>query len=128
MLQGTLLNTFDLLPHLHQLESLTASHLPLPIYPDDSTLPFVHTLRHLRLEGVSIQWMSGRTFCALESCALIFPPHRHVLHTFCTTLPHCKDFSFEGYPLDIPEGVSAHNLMHLAVVCSSSYKPWEIDN
>ena len=116
-------NPVDLLPHLHRLESLTASHLPLPVYHDDADLPFIHTLRHLRLRSVSIQWMNDRTFHVLENCVLIFPLHRHILHTFCTTFPNCKDFSFEGYPLDILSGVSAHKLIHLSVVSSSSYKP-----
>ena len=116
-------NPVDLLPHLHQLGSLTASHLPLPIYHNDVDLPFIHTLRHLRLRSVSIQWMSGRTFHILETCSIIFPLHRHVLHTFCTNLPHCKDFSFEGYPLDILRGVSAQKPNQFSVVCSSSYKP-----
>jgi hypothetical protein len=108
----------DLLPHLHQLESLTASHLPLPIYHDDVDLPFVYTLRHLNLRAVSIQWMDGRTFHVLESCTLIFPHHRHVLHTFRTTLPKCKDLSFQGHPLDILGGISAYKLAHLSVMCS----------
>ena len=115
-------NPADLLPHLHQLESLTASHLPLPVYHDDADLPFIHTLRHLTLKAVSIQWMNGRTFHVLESCTLTFPLHRHLLHTFCSTLPNCKDFSFEGYPLDILRGVSAHKLTHLSVVSPSSCK------
>ncbi len=68
-------NPVDLLPHLRQLESLTASHL---LYHSDANLPFAHTLRHLRLRSVSIRWMSGRTFHALESCTLIF------IAMFCT--------------------------------------------
>jgi len=113
----------DLLPHLHQLETFTASHLPLPVYHDDVDLPFVHTLRRLTLRSVSIQWMSGRTFHVLKSCTILFPFHRHVLHTFRTTLPNCKRLSFEGYPLDILSGVSAHRLTNLSVKCSSSHKP-----
>jgi len=116
-------NPVDLLPHLHQLESLTASHLSFPIYNNDVDLPFVQTLRHLSLRAVSIQWMSGRTFHALESCTLLLPLHRQVLHTFSTTLPNCKQLTFQGYPLDILTGVSAHNLIHLSVACSSLYKP-----
>ena len=112
----------DLLPHLHQLEKLTASHLSLPVYPDDANLPLVHTLRHLSLRAVSIQWMSGRTFHALESCTLLFPLHRHVLHTFSTNLPKCDDLTFRGYPLDILHGVSAHNLTRLSVMCFCSKK------
>jgi hypothetical protein len=116
-------NPVDLLPHLHQLEALTASHLPLPVYHDDVNLPLVHTLLHLTLRSVSIQWMSGRTFHFLESCNLVFPLHAHVLHTFHTTLPNCKHLSFEGYPLDIVNGVSAHKLTRLSLKCSPSYKP-----
>jgi hypothetical protein len=68
--------------------------------------------------------MSGRTFHILESCTLLFPLHRQVLHTFRTTLPNCKHLTFEGYPLNILEGVSAHNLTHLSVTCFCSYKRW----
>jgi len=116
-------NPVDILPHLHQLEALTASHLSLPIYHSDVNLPFVHTLRHLSLRAVSIQWMSGRTFHALETCTLLFPLHRHVHHTFRTTLPNCKKLTFQGYPLDILAGVSAHKLTHLSVISSCSHKP-----
>ena len=116
-------NPVDLLPHLHQLESLTASYLPLPVYHDDVYVRFVHTLRHLTLRSVSIQWMSGRTFHVLESCAILFPLHGHVLHTFHTTLPNCEHLSFEGYPLDTLEGISAHKLAHLSVKCPFSYAP-----
>ena len=116
-------NPVDLLLHLHRLEVLTASHLPLSVYHDDVDLPFVHTLRHLTLRSVSIQWMSGRTFHVLESCTILFPLRRHILPTFRTTLPNCKDMSFEGYPLDILTGISAHKLSHLSVKCPSSYTP-----
>ena len=113
----------DLLPHLHQLEKLTASHLSLPIYHTDVDLPCVRTLRHLTLTAVSIQWMSGRTFHALESCALLFPLQRHVLHTFSANLPNCNDLTFQGYPLDILHGVSAQNLTHLSVMCPCPSRP-----
>ena len=111
----------DLLPHLHRLESFTASYLPLPIYHGHIDLPFVHTLRHLRLKSVSIQWMSGRTFHILENCTLIFPLHQHVLPAFNTTLPNCNHLTFQGYPLEILGGVSVDNLSHLYVTCSSSF-------
>jgi hypothetical protein len=116
-------NPVELLPHLHQLETLTAAHLPLPVYDNSINLRFVHSLRHLKLRSASIQWMSGRTFRTLESCTLLVPLHRHVLHTFRTTLPNCKHLTFEGYPLNILGGVSAHKITHLSVTCSSSSKP-----
>ena len=116
-------NPVDILPHLHRLEELTASHLSLPIYQNHVNIPFVHTLRRLTLRAVSIQWMSGRTFHALENCTLLFPLHRHVLRTFGTNLPNCRHLTFEGYPLNILDGVSTHRLTYLSVTCSSSYKP-----
>jgi len=114
-------NPVDLLPHLHQLEEFTASHISLPIYADGINLPFVNTLRRLTLRAVSIQWMSGRTFDVLESCPITFPLHRHILHTFTTTLPNCKHLTFQGYPLDILDGVSAHKLYHLSVTSYGSF-------
>jgi hypothetical protein len=84
-------------------------------------LPFVNTLRHLTLRAVSIQWMSGRTFDVLESCTIRFPLHRHILPIFSTTLPNCKHLTFQGYPLDILDGVSAHKLIHLSVTSSGSF-------
>jgi hypothetical protein len=106
----------DILPHLLQLEALTASHLSLPTYHGHVNIPLVHTLRHLTLRAVSIQWMSDRTFHVLETCTILFPLHRHILDTFITNLPNCNDLTFQGYPLDILRGVSAHNLTHLSVV------------
>ena len=113
-------NPVDLLPHLHQLETFTASYLSIPTYHDHIELPFVYTLRHLRLRAASIQWMSGRTFHVLEDCTFIFPHHRHVLPTFSTILPNCNHLTFQGYPLDILGGVSAHKLRHLSVTCPGS--------
>ena len=111
----------DLLPHLHRLESFNASYLPLPTYNGHIDIPFVHTLRHLRLTSISIQWMSGRTFHVLENCTLIFPLHQHALPTFNTSLPNCNHLTFQGYPLEILGSVSVHNLSHLSVTCSGSF-------
>jgi len=111
----------DLLPHLHQLEELTASCLSLPIYADYINLPFVNTLRHLRLRAVSIQWMNGRTFYVLESCTISFPLRHHTPPIFGLGLPNCKDLIFQGHPLDILGGISAPKLLHLSVTCSASF-------
>ena len=113
-------NPVDLLPHLHQLETFSASHISFPIYHNDIDLPFIHTLRHLSLRASSIQWMSGRTFHVLEHCTLVFPLHHHVLHTFRTTLPNCEHLTLQGFPLDILNGISAHKLVQLSVTCSGS--------
>ena len=114
-------NPVDLLPHLHQLETFTASHISFPSYQNDINLPFIHTLRYLTLRAVSIQWMSGRTFHVLEYCTLIFPLHHPVLHTFSATLPNCKHLTFQGSPLDTLNGISAHKLTHFSVTCSGSF-------
>jgi len=112
----------DLLPHLHQLETLTASQLFLPNYADEIKLPLVNTLRHLTLRAVSIQWMSGRTFDVLESCNITLAPNRHIPPILGTTLPSCKQLTFQGYPLNILDGISAHKLIHLSVTCPGSFK------
>ena len=114
-------NPVDLLPHLHQLETFTASHISFPVYQNDVDLPFIHTLRYLKLRAVSIQWMSGRTFHVLDYCALIIPLHRNTLHTFSTTLPNCKHLTFQGSPLDILNGISAHKLTRFSVTCSGAF-------
>ena len=114
-------NPVDLLPHLHQLESFTASHILFPVYDNTTDLPLIHTLHHLSLRAASIQWMSGRTFHVLEDCALIFPLHHQVLHTFSVTLPNCKHLKFQGTPLDILNNISAKNLTNLTVICPSSF-------
>ena len=114
-------NPVDLLPNLHQLESFTASHISFPIYHNDVNLPFVHTLRHLRLKAVSIQWMSGRTFHVLEDCTLVFPLHHSILHTFSATPPNCKYLTFQGQPLEILGGIRAPELIKLSVISSGSF-------
>ena len=48
------------------------------MYPHDVDLP-VRTLRRLCTKMVSVQWMSGRTFPALEDCAIIWPHHPETL-------------------------------------------------
>ena len=114
-------NPVDLLPHLHQLETFTASHISFPIYRDSVDLPFIHTLRHLHLRAASIQWMDGRAFPVLEDCTLIFPLYCHVLYTFRAALPNCTNLAFQGYPLDILGGILAHKLAHLSVASSGSF-------
>jgi len=105
----------DLLPHLKQLETFTASRLCLSACPLDVDLPLVHTLSQLNLKGVSIQWMAGRTFHALKSCTLILPIHHHSIHTLGTLLPNCEDLSFEGEPLKALEGFSVNMVTRLSV-------------
>jgi hypothetical protein len=105
----------DLLLHLKQLQTFIASHLRLSTFPLNVDIPFTRTLRHLRLKAVSIQWMGGRTFHALESCTLIFPLRHRSVHSLGTFLPNCKGLSFEGQSYESLEGFFAEKLTSLSV-------------
>ena len=81
----------DILPHLHRLETLEACRLCLPFYSPDSPLPLINTLRFLYLKSVSVQWMAGHVFPALEKCRIIFPHHADTIHAFQpVTMPSCS--------------------------------------
>ena len=81
----------NILPHLHRLETLEACRLCLPFYSPDSPLPLIHTLRFLYLKSVSVQWMAGHVFPALEKCRIIFPHHADTIHAFQpVTMPSCS--------------------------------------
>ena len=81
----------DILPHLHRLETLEACRLCLPIYSPGSSLPLIHTLRFLYLKSVSVQWMAGHGFPALEECRIVFPLHADAIHADQPlTMPSCS--------------------------------------
>ena len=61
----------DILPYFENLEVLEAYGLRLPIYDDNIDLPLVRTLKRMILKFVRAQWMSGRTFPALEESQII---------------------------------------------------------
>ena len=81
----------DLLPHFTHLEVLELADMLLPIYGPDA-LPLVHTLRHLRLRAVSIQWMGGHIFPKLEGCIISAPPIRSHPLLLDVVLPACTMF------------------------------------
>ena len=85
-------DSVDLLPHLLRIENLDLSNVSLPPYADDVDLPLVHSLRHLRLKVVSIQWMGGRKFTQLQTCSIhsptTYPPTSDVY------LPICQELEF----------------------------------
>jgi hypothetical protein len=109
----------DLLPHLVQIEDFRASHLRLPTYPLERLLPFVYTIRHLRLKAVSIQWMSGRVFEVLESCTILLPLNHHTLPTQGINLPVCKELTLRCHPLRILDTFSFPALNCLEVGCQN---------
>ena len=84
-------SSVDILPHLTRLESFEACNLRLPFYPPDASLPLIHTLRFLYVKSVSVQWMAGHTFPALEGCCVIFPRHADILQAMqAVTMPVCS--------------------------------------
>jgi len=82
----------DLLPHFSKLEILELTNLLLPLYQDETPLPFVQTLRSLSLKTVSIEWMAGRVFPVLDACTIITPPIPFLgLDVHLST---CREFRF----------------------------------
>jgi tetratricopeptide (TPR) repeat protein len=81
----------DLLPHFNQLEILELTNVFLPVNGPQN-LPLVHTLRHLYLRAVSIQWMGGRVFPNLEGCTIVSPPMRTYPLLLNVSLPACTTF------------------------------------
>ena len=91
---GRMQNPVDILPSLNKLEIFEAHHLRLPIYSPGVDLPLTQVLRVLRLASVSIQWMEGRIFPALEECSIIFPHHPDALQA--VYLPSCSILKYHS--------------------------------
>ena len=84
----------DILPHLRGLVSFDARNLRLPIHPPGSPPPLTLTLRILHLKSVSVQWMAGHKFPALEECYIKFPHHADTLQA--VSMPSCFDFIYHS--------------------------------
>jgi hypothetical protein len=84
----------DVLPHLHRLKYFTAKNLFLPIYPPAVHLPFTQTLSQLFLKSVSIQWMAGQIFPALQYCGIVFPPCVNTTALQPVSMPSCTNFEY----------------------------------
>ena len=81
----------DILPHLHRLEEFEARNLCLPFYPPDAPLPLIFTLHFLYLKSVSVQWMAGHVFPALEQCEVKFPHHADIIQDLRpVSMPLCS--------------------------------------
>jgi len=90
----------DILPHLQRLEIFGARHLYLPLYPPDASLPLIHTLQVLYLKSVSVQWMAGHVFPALEQCEIIFPLHADTIQALQrVSMPTCSTFIYDSNDL-----------------------------
>ena len=90
----------NILPHLQRLENFSAWHLYLPIYPPDTPLPLIQTLRHLRIKSVSVQWMAGKTFSVLQTCRITFPHQIDTIRLQPVSMPVCTDLTYKSNDLD----------------------------
>ena len=107
----------NILPYLQRLETFTAWHLHLPIYPPDISLPLVQTLQTLRLKSVSVQWMAGRIFPALLECAIIFPHNTSTLTFQQVTMPSCQFLEYNFNDLGPLRSFRHAPLAGLQVTC-----------
>ena len=117
-------NPVDILPSLHKLEIFEAHHLSLQIYPLGVDLPLTQTLRDLQLKCVSIQWMTGKTFSALEKISIIFPQHANAIQS--VSVPSCSALKYSSNNLGALEHFHFLRLDELEVQCSESRK-WSGD-
>ena len=117
-------NPVDILPFLHKLEIFEAHHLSLTIYPPGVELPLTQTLRILHLKSVSIQWMEGRTFPALEACSIIFPQQSDAIQS--VYMPSCLILKYDSNNLGALEHFHCPRLGELEVKCGQCRK-WRGD-
>ena len=90
----------NILPHLQRLENLDAKRLYLPIYPPDAPLPLIQTLRSLSLQSVSVEWMAGKVFPALQECSITFPHQIDTIRLRPITMPACTSLAYDSNDLD----------------------------
>ena len=114
-------NPVDILPFLHKLEIFEAHHLSLTIYPPGVELPLTQALRSMHLKCVSIQWMEGRTFPALEACSIILPQHSDAIRS--VYMPSCSILKYGSNNLGTLEHFHCPRLGELEVECGQ-WRKW----
>ena len=114
-------NSVDVLPSLHKLEIFEAHHLLLPIYPPGVDLPLTQTLRVLHLKSVSVQWMAGQIFPALEECTITFPCHSDAIHS--VYMPSCSILKYHSNNLGTLENFHIPPLDRLEIKCGQ-WRTW----
>jgi len=112
---GRMQNPVDILPSLNKLEIFEAHHLFLPFYSPGSELPLTQSLRVLCLKYVSVQWIAGRVFPALEECSIIFPHHADALRS--VYMPSCSIMKYHSNNLRALEHFHHPPLARLEVKC-----------
>jgi len=114
-------NPVDILPSLKKLEIFEAHHLSLPIYSPGVDLPLTQILRVMHLKSVSVQWMAGRVFPALEECSIIFPHHADTIQS--VYMPSCSILKYHSIILRTLEHFHHPPLDRLEVKCGQ-WRTW----
>jgi len=118
---GRMQNPVDILPSLNKLETFEAHHLRLPIYSPGVDLHLTQIIRVLHLKSVSIQWMEGRIFPALDECSIIFPHHSDALQS--VYMPSCSILKYHSNNLRTLEHFRHPPLARLEVKCGQ-WRRW----
>ena len=121
---GRTQNPVDILPSLNKLETFEAHHLRLPIYSPGVDLPLTQILRVLHLKSVSVQWIAGRIFPALEECSIIYPHHADTIQS--VYMPSCSILKYDPNNLGALENFHCPRLGELAIKCGQ-WKKWRGD-
>jgi hypothetical protein len=104
----------SILPQLVCLQTFEASHLLLPTYDATTTLPFLSTLKQLKLRAVSIQWMVGREFKCLEDCTIIHAMGQRRIQ-LVIDMPCCRTLTYEGHPISTLQYFQAPKVQRIAL-------------
>jgi hypothetical protein len=113
----------EILPHLQRLEVFKAKHLFLPIYPPGVHLPLIQTLYSLFLKSVSVQWMAGQVFPALQCCFIRSPHHINTIALQPVSMPHCTLFDYDSNDLG-PSRYFDLAPLHCLNVTSGQWSVW----
>src|SRR5258706_7677952 len=116
-------NLVDVLPSLHKLKIFEAHCLFLPIYPPGIDLPLFQTLHVLHLTSVSVQWMAGQMFPALEECSIIFPHHSNTIQSESVYMPSCSILKYDSNNLSALEHFHISHLENLEIKCDQ-WRTW----
>ena len=108
-------NPVNVLASLHKLEIFEAHRLFLPMYPPGVDLPLVQTLRVLHLKSVSVQWMTGRVFIALEECSITFPRDADTIQS--VYMPSCSILKYDSNNLGALEHFHIFHPHKLEINC-----------
>jgi len=114
-------NPVDILPSLNKLEIFEAHHLSLPIYSPGVDLPLTQILRVMHLKSVSVQWIAGRIFPALEECSIIFPHHADTIQS--VYMPSCSILKYYSNTLRTLEHFHHPPLARLEAKCGQ-WRTW----